>query len=383
MPTLYELQSRFRPRIRMKVAIVHYWFTVWRGGERVVEELLRLFPGADVYAHVADAKLIEAHLPGVRVHETAIARFPFGRRWYRHYLPFMPKALEDLDLQAYDLIISSEAGPAKGVIKRPDALHICYCHSPMRYLWDLAPEYRRQLGVVSGTVLAWLSPWLRLWDVTSAVRVDLFVANSTFVAQRIRAYYGRDSVVIHPPVCIDTAEAPVAGLPPYYLVAGELVGYKRVDLAIAAATTLERRLVVVGEGQQRRRLVSMAGNTVEFVGRVGDAEFRSWLAGARALIFPGLEDFGMVPVEAMAQGTPLIAYARGGANEYLIDGVNGVGFQEQNREGLVAAMLRFEALETRLTRATVRATVLKFSAQRFREQLQAQIGSRLVPAPSA
>lgn len=363
----------------MKVAIVHYWFTCWRGGERVVEELLRLFPEADVYAHVAEPDLVASRMPGLKVRETLIARLPFGRTLYRFYLPFMPMALECLDLQAYDLIISSESGPAKGIIKRPDAIHICYCHSPMRYLWDLAPVYQRQLGRIKGGILAWISPFLRVWDVTTAVRVDQFVANSEFVARRISAYYGRDSIVVHPPVNIGAAlERPVVSASaPYYVVAGELVAYKRAELAIEAANRLRHRLVVVGDGEQRRYLGLLAGDTVEFVGRVSDTEFRRWLAGARALIFPGLEDFGMVPVEAMAHGTPVIAYARGGAHEYLVDGLNGVGFAEQNCESLVDAIRRFEALEPELQPVSIRATVLKFGPERFRAEMDTLIRKHL------
>ncbi|HSW12141.1 MAG TPA: glycosyltransferase [Solimonas sp.] len=365
----------------MKVAIVHYWFTNWRGGERVVEELLRLYPQADVYCHVADHELLQRRLPGLRVQETFIARLPFARRLYRLYLPLMPKALEDLDLQAYDLIISSESGPAKGIIKRPDALHVCYCHSPMRYLWDMSYEYRRSLGHIKGRLLGWMAPRLRIWDVVSAIRVDQFIANSAFVAQRIAAYYGKPSLVIHPPVRVEGAiAAQDSSEAPYYLVAGELASYKRADLAVAAARRLGRRLVVVGDGEQRAALRAMAGDGVEFVGRVSDAEFRRWLAGARALLFPGLEDFGMVPVEAMALGTPLIAYARGGALEYLVEGVNGLGFIEQSCEALCAALLRFEAREQEFSREAVRATVLRFDAARFRNEFSALVRRLAVPA---
>lgn len=365
----------------MKVAIVHYWFSDWRGGERVVAELLRLFPDADLYAHVADPALIAKHLSGRTVRETAIARLPFARTRFRFYLPLMPFALEALDLQDYDLIVSSESGPAKGVIKRPDALHICYCHSPMRYLWDMAPAYRRAMGPLTRALFTCVATPLRVWDASTALRVDRFVANSAFVAQRIAAYYGRDSTVIHPPVDIGVAcDRHEAGGAPYYVVAGELVDYKRVDLAIAAANRLGFRLVVVGDGERRQRLQARAGASVEFVGRVSDAEFRFWLAGARALLFPGLEDFGIVPVEALARGTPLIAYARGGALEYLVDGVNGVGFARQDVDALCAAIARFESLEPCFLPESVRATAMRFEAaafnRRFGELAQALRAAR-------
>jgi len=356
----------------LRVAIVHYWFVNWRGGERVVRELLEVFPGADVYTHVADPELLRTWLPGVTVRQSFIARLPFARRLYRLYLVLMPKALEDLDMQEYDLVISSESGPAKGIIKRPDAIHLCYCHSPMRYIWDQSAAYRRELGGLRGWLLGWMAPMLRIWDVTSAARVDRFIANSRFVARRIESYYGRQSDVIAPPVNVEQVRAevqPVEG-EPYYVVAGELVGYKRTDLAIAVANRLRRRLVVVGAGEQFAALQAVAGDTVEFAGRVGDTEFRRWLAGARALLFPGLEDFGIVPVEAMASGTPIIAYARGGACDYLLDGLNGVGFHHQDEESLAQAVLRFEANEEMFDRAVVSETVARFSAERFRDDIR-------------
>jgi glycosyltransferase involved in cell wall biosynthesis len=366
----------------MKVAIIHYWFTTWRGGERVFEELLRLFPDADVYAHVADHKLIESRIPGLRVRETWIARLPFGRRLFRLYLPLMPMALESLDLQAYDLIISCESGPTKGIIKRPDAVHVCYCHTPMRYIWDLSAQYRRNAGLLKGLFLALISSRLRVWDVTTSMRVDAFVANSTFVSRRIAAYYGRSSTIIHPPVRMQSRRAidgharpPIDE--PYYVVASELVAYKRIDLAIEAARRLGRRLVIVGEGEQLKALKALAGPDVTFAGRVGDDEFAGWLAGARALLFPGLEDFGMVPVEAMANGTPVIAYARGGALDYLVEGVNGVGYEAQTVDSLMSAMQRFELMEPNLQPATIRASVLRFGPARFQQQF-AQLVAELL-----
>ncbi|WP_421793266.1 glycosyltransferase [Hydrocarboniphaga effusa] len=381
----------------MRVAIIHYWFTTWRGGERVFEELLRLFPDADVYAHVADQKLIDSRVPGLQVRETWIAKLPLGRKLFRLYLPLMPMALESLDLQAYDLIISSESGPTKGVIKRPDALHICYCHSPMRYIWDMSAQYRRNAGLLKGLFLSLISTWMRVWDVTTSMRVDAFIANSLFVSRRISSYYGRGSTVIHPPVRMqsvrglsqrDRSARNGPGEEPYYVVASELVAYKRVELAIEAAQQLGRKLVVVGEGEQFKALKAMAGPNVHFAGRVSDDEFAGWLANARALLFPGLEDFGIVPVEAMANGTPVIAYARGGALEYLMDGVNGVGFSTQSVDALAAAIKRFESIESKLRPEAVRASVLRFGPERFQQQFLQVLDSLLdqradLPRPSA
>ena len=373
----------------LRVAIVHYWFVNWRGGERVVRELLEIFPAADVYTHVADPELLRKHLPQVTVHQTFIGRLPWARRFYRLYLPLMPKALEDLDMQAYDLIISSESGPAKGIIKRPDAVHLCYCHSPMRYIWDQSAAYRRELGSMRGWLLGWMAPFLRIWDVTSAVRVDRFIANSRFVARRIESYYGRQSVVVAPPVDLVAGVDVSPAAPsesPYYVVAGELVGYKRVDLAIAVANRLGRRLIVVGSGEQLSALQAVAGPTVEFTGRVSDPDFRRWLAGARALLFPGLEDFGIVPVEAMASGTPIIAYARGGACDYLREGVNGVGFDRQDEDSIIGAVMRFEAAEATFEREAISGSVARFSAARFRAAItalvEAEVARQAAPGES-
>lgn len=328
----------------MKVAIVHYWIVNMRGGERVLEALCRMFPDADIFTHVYDPHIASDIIRCRRVTTTFIARLPLARRFYQSYLPLMPLALEELDLAGYDLIISSESGPAKGVIPPPGAAHLCYAHSPMRYIWDQYHVYKRHAGLLARMVMPALAHKLRIWDVSSAARVDAFLANSTHVASRVKAYYRRAASVVHPPVAVDDFVcAPRAEREPFYLWVGELVSYKRPDLAVEAFNKLRRPLVVIGEGPMRARLERMAGDHIRFLGKA-DFETLKWhLSRCQALIFPGEEDFGIVPVEAMASGRPVIAYGRGGVLDTIRDGETGLLFYDQTTEGLVDAVERFEA----------------------------------------
>ncbi|MEY8253123.1 MAG: glycosyltransferase, partial [Colwellia sp.] len=227
----------------MKVAIVHYWLVNWRGGEKVLQALLEMYPDADVYTHVYDPEAMEGNLDQVNVIETFISKLPRAKKYYQKYLPLMPLALEQLDLREYDLVISSESGPAKGVITSPDATHICYCHSPMRYVWDMYPDYMKSIGRISRTLLFFVSHYLKVWDRLSADRVDFFIANSNFVASRIRKFYRRDSTVINPPVDINEFELE-GNKEDYYLVLGQLTPYKKASLVVKAFQESGRRLVV-------------------------------------------------------------------------------------------------------------------------------------------
>lgn len=358
----------------MKVAIVHYWLVAMRGGEKVIEALCEMFPDADIYTHVYAPERVSDVICRHRVQTTFIARLPYASRRYRSYLPLMPLALEQLDLRGYDLVISSESGPAKGVITSPDTLHVCYCHSPMRYLWNMYHEYREGAGLAGRFVMPWLAHRLRLWDFQTAARVDCFVANSRNVAKRISKYYRRDSVVVHPPVDVSTYQftdvPPPSQEPGYYLHVGELVGYKRVDLAIAACARLGRRLVVVGDGPDAAALHRMAGPEVVFVGRVSNAELRRYYAHCRALLFPAEEDFGIVPLEAMACGRPVVAFGRGGALETVVDGKTGVFFPAQTAEALAAAIERLEVSEPDFDRAVISAHAQGFATDLFKRQMQ-------------
>lgn len=361
----------------MRVAIVHYWLVGMRGGERVLEELCRLYPQAHIYTHVSRPDQLSALLRQHRIVETFIARLPGGRKFYKSYLPLMPLALECLDLTEYDLVISSEAGPAKGVLCAPDALHICYCHSPMRYIWDQFFIYRARAGFLQRLLMPLLSHRLRIWDTASATRPDHIVANSGFVAQRIRKAWGRRSSVIYPPVNVGLFRRPTTAPEDFYLYAGELISYKRPDLVVEAFNQSGRQLRIIGEGPERKKLEPLAGPNIEFLGRVPFDTLKDNYARCRALVFPGVEDFGMVPVEVMASGRPVIAFAQGGAEETVVDGVTGVHFHEQTVEALEAAIDRFVHLEPTLSTDRIIEHAARFDTERFRNAFLALVGEHL------
>lgn len=329
----------------MKVAIIHYWLVGMRGGEKVLEALCEMYPEADIYTHVYVPDMVSETIRKHRVVPTFINRLPRAPRMYKTYLPLMPLALEQLDLRDYDLILSSESGPAKGIIAPPHAVHVCYCHTPMRYIWNMFHDYRASAGSLARLAMPSLAHYLRLWDVASAARVDSFVANSATVADRIRRYYGLDAKVIHPPV--DTSAfspCPASELGDYYLMAGELVSYKRPDLAVRAFNELKLKLVVIGGGEMLSEIRRLAGPTVSVLGPQPFEALKHHYARCRALIFPGEEDFGMVPVEAMASGRPVLAFGRGGATETVATDVTGLFFDEQTIDAISNCIARFERM---------------------------------------
>lgn len=358
-----------------RTAVVHYWLVAMRGGERVLQAILDLLPDATVYTHVLDRAKVAEVVGDRPVRTTFIDRLPLARSQYQKYLPLMPRALEQLDMSGYDLVISSESGPAKGVIVDPEALHVCYCHTPMRYIWDQYHLYLGQAGRVTRLMWPRIAARLRQWDVTSAARVDLFIANSTFVRQRIRKYYNRDAIVIPPPVDVDYFAASGPEKPgDHYLLAGQLVAYKRPDLAIEAFRRSGRQLRIVGDGEDLRRLCRDAPN-ITLLGRIPREALRQEYRTCRALIFPGLEDFGIVPVEAMAAGRPVIAFGRGGVCDSVVPGVTGVLFPEQTVDALNAAIDAFEESATAFDPYRIAHHARSFDrpvfADRFRAALSA------------
>lgn len=359
----------------MKVAIVHYWWLSNRGGEAVVAALIELFPDADLFVHVCDEALVRETLGPTftgRIITSFIARLPGAKRHYQKYLPFMPLALEQLDLSAYDLVISSESGPAKGVVTRPDALHICYCHSPMRYVWDMYHAYLDRAGRVVRTLFPLIAHWLRVWDRVAADRVDVFVANSSFIAARIRKFYRRDAEIIYPPVST-AAFSHEQERGDYYLCLGQLVAYKRADIAVDAFNQLQLPLVVIGEGETFDELKARAGPNVRFLGRQPFSVVKAHLEQCKALIFPGVEDFGIVPVEAMAAGAPVIAYGRGGALDTVVDGKTGILFGEQSVAALAAAVRELESGAVRFEPAVLRRHALGFDKAIFKQRISALV----------
>jgi glycosyltransferase involved in cell wall biosynthesis len=365
----------------MKVAIIHYWLVGMRGGEKVLEALCEMYPQADIFTHVFVPEKISEIVKKHRIIPTFINGLPRAARMYKSYLPLMPLALEKLDLRGYDLVISSEAGPAKGVIAPPEALHVCYCHTPMRYIWNMYHDYYHSAGGLTKLVMPPLAHYLRIWDVTSAARVDSFVANSSTVARRIRRYYNAGSVVIHPPV--DTGAfsiAPSSELEDYFLMAGELVSYKRPDLAVHAFNEMKLRLVVIGGGEMLEKIRRIAGPTVTVLGSQPFAVLKQHYARCRALIFPGEEDFGMVPVEAMASGRPVVAFSRGGATETVKEGISGVFFEEQTTSALSYAVKKLAGME--FSSETIAAHADQFGRRQFIEKMHAHIDSLLAgPEP--
>jgi glycosyltransferase involved in cell wall biosynthesis len=368
------------PLARARIAIVHYWFVNHRGGEHVVESIASMFPQADIFSLVVDPASLPASLRARSIQTSFLQNIPGSRRWHRRFLPLYPLALEQFDLSGYDLVLSSESGPAKGVLTSSNTCHVCYCHSPMRYLWDFYHRYKHgaNFGSLSRPFFTLASHYLRVWDSASADRVDYFVANSRNVASRIRKHYRRDSTVIYPPVQVSHGYVS-RQTSDYYLAVGQFVDYKRLDLAISACNRLGRHLHVVGAGEQYARLRSLAGPTVHFLGPLSDPELREQYAHCRALLFPGEEDFGIVPVEALSFGRPVIAYGRGGVTESVCgfypgapidpEDSSGVFFREQSSESLVQAIVAFERVEHRFSRALIKQRTERFSPDRFQRDL--------------
>ncbi|MEE7439128.1 glycosyltransferase [Methylobacterium oryzae] len=352
----------------MRVAIVHYWLIGMRGGEKVVEALCDLYPEADIFTHAYAPQSMSPTIRAHRVRTSFIGRLPFATSRYKSYLPLMPMALEQLDLRGYDLIISSESGPAKGIIPPSDALHICYCHSPMRYVWNMYHDYRERTGLLTRLLMPPVAHYVRNWDAVSAGRVHEFIANSDTVARRIETYYRRQAKVIHPPV--DTAAfeiAPDGQRGDYHLMVGEMVRYKRPELAIQAFNRLGQPLVVIGGGEMLRELRSMASPHIKILGPQPFEVLKHHYARCQALIFPGEEDFGIVPVEAMASGRPVVAFGKGGVTETVIDGVTGTFFHEQSVDALIDAVQRCRAIGVEPERLVRRAA--DFGVGRFADEI--------------
>ena len=349
-----------------RVAIIHYWLVTMRGGERVLEQLLRLFPQADVFTHVYKPDVVSQTIRNANVRTTFIQRLPRASHNYKTYLPLMPFALEEIDLRGYDLVISSESGPAKGVLAPPDATHICYCHSPMRYLWDHYHQYRDGAGRMGRTTMSTLFPSMRAWDMASAQRVDHVFANSRFIQSRIRRSWGRESTVLHPPVPVRNY-TPTDDVRGEYLWVGQMTAYKRPDIAVEAFNRLGLPLLMIGDGEMLGELRRKAKPNIRFVRWVNYSTLRLAFAQCKALVFTAEEDFGIVPVEANASGRPVIGYGRGGLKDTIIPGETGFFFDEQSTDALTEAVANFQRWGGDLDPESAVANARRFSPEVFQQ----------------
>lgn len=370
----------------MKVALVHDHLVQDGGAEKVLLELQAVFPGAPTYTLLYDPKRVSAEFAGKDIRTSFLQRMPLGLRKYQWFLPLMPSATESYDLSEFDVVISSSSAFAKGIITRPGAIHLCYCHTPTRYLWSDTHSYVQELKAprVLKAALPLILNKLRQWDRLSAERVDRFIANSDTVAGRIRKYYGRDSVVIHPPV--ETAKFEVADGPgTYFLAGGRLVSYKRFDMIIQAFNRLGLPLKIFGDGPQAARYRADARPNIAFTGKVTDAEKAALYRGAIAFIHPQEEDFGITALESMAAGRPVIAYRKGGALETVVEGVTGTFFDDQEWEELATAVIRFDA--SRFDARAIREHAERFDSAVFKRKIASLVSeawkARDAAAPAA
>jgi glycosyltransferase involved in cell wall biosynthesis len=374
----------------MKTAIVHDWLVTYAGAERVLEQMLAVYPEADLYSLIDFVPEAErGFLRGRAVRTSFLQRLPGMRRNYRRFLPLMPLAIEQFDLAEYDLVVSSSYAVAKGVLTGPDQLHLCMCYSPMRYAWDLQHQYLREAGLdrgAKGLLARWMLHRMRLWDYRTANGVDGFIAISRFIERRIRKVYRRDSVVIYPPVDVETF-TPEGPREDFYVTASRLVPYKRVDLIVEAFAAMPgRRLIVIGDGPESARVRSKGGPNVRFLGQQPFEILRDHLRRARAFVFAAEEDFGIAPLEAQACGTPVIAFGKGGVRETIVtsddSAPTGVFFNEQAVPSLIAAVDRFEREAHRMTVEACRANALRFTAERFRRDFRKYVQEQLSRAKS-
>lgn len=362
----------------LKVALVHDWLVSSGGGERVLKVFHNMFPDAPIYTLVYDETKAPAWTRDCDIRTTYIQKWPGAKSHHKLLLSFMPKAWEALDLSEYDLVLSSCSSCCKGVITGPETLHVCYCHSPIRYVWDLYYEYLGSSGVIKQAAMKKMIHNVRMWDYLAAQRVDAFVANSDFVGKRISKFYRRDSVTVHPSGLL--YEGDVQDEPDdYYLVVSRFVKYKRNDLAIEACNELGKRLIVVGSGgEDEKRLHEIAGPTIEFKGSVSDEELVELYKGARALLFPGLEDFGLTPVEAMSAGCPVFAYGKGGALETVVNGETGLLFDSQDVQSLAQCIEKSERKPLLKTRKEIQAYAKSFSEDAFKAKMMDLIAEQFM-----
>ncbi len=355
----------------MKVAIIHDWLTGMRGGELVLDSLLKIYPDAELFTLIYNKGTLNERIENRKIHTAFTNNLPFKASKYRSYLPLFPMAIETLDLRGFDLILSSSHCVAKGIIPPPNSIHISYIHSPMRYVWDLYYDYFPAKSGLKFLIIQAISNYLRSWDVSSSHRVDQYTANSKFIAKRIKKYYARDSVVIHPPCLPEGYKVVSEKKEDFYLIVSAFAPYKRIDLAIDAFRKNGKRLVIIGGGQDEKKLKQSVPSNIEFLGGRPRSEIAEYYKKARAFIFPGLEDFGITPVESQGYCTPVIAFGEGGALETVIDGKTGVFFPEQTVESLNDAISRFEKLSFKTQ--DFQKNINRFTEEKFINEIKNQV----------
>ena len=363
----------------MQIALVHDYLNQMGGAEKVLLTLHDLFPQAPIYTSIYAPNRVDRRFSGMDIRTGFMQKLPLVKKHHQPFLPLFPLAFEQLDLRAYDLVVSDSSAFAKGIVTRSDALHICYCHTPMRWAWNYQDYVERErLGRLARMVLAPTIVLLRQWDYATAARVDYFIANSPNVAERIAKYYRRESVYIPPPV--NTARFDISPTrEDYFLIVSRLIPYKRIDLAIAAFNLLRMPLRIIGTGRDEQRLRRMAGPTIRLMGRQTDEEIRTQMAACRALIFPGEDDFGITPLEAQASGRPVIAYGAGGALASIVPGQTGLFFHTQTPEALAQVVAGFR--ESAFDPMSIRQHALTFGTERFEERFMRFVEAKVAAHP--
>lgn len=361
----------------MKKALIHDWFSTYAGAEKCVESFTDIWDDFEIYSLIdflsdADRNKI---LKGKRAHTSFIQRLPFAKDKYRNYLPLFPLAIEQFDLSGYDVVLSSSHAVAKGVLTHSNQLHIAYVHTPIRYAWDLYHQYLRESGLdrgLKGMLAKYFLHKIRIWDASTTNRVDYYIANSRYIARRIKKTYGKPSDVIYPPVDVDKFTLREAK-EEFYLTASRMVPYKKIDLIVEAFSQTDKKLLVIGDGPDMAKIRSKAGKNVELLGFADDETMADLMGRAKAFVFAAEEDFGITPVEAQACGTPVICFGRGGARETVLDGESGLYFMEQNTKELLAAVAKFEQNYDKFEPAKIRENSLKFSRARFEAEIKSYV----------
>lgn len=365
----------------MKIAIVHDWIIDIGGAENCLKEIFSLYNFSDIYTLVFKEESInKLNIPIERVRSSFIQKLPKAKTKYRNYLPFFPLAIEQFDLSKYDLIISSSHAVAKGVITNSNQIHVCYCHTPIRYAWDLYHQYLKEANLdkgIKGFLAKIILHYIRIWDYTTANRVDYFIANSKYTAKRIKRVYQRDATVIYPPVDVDNFEL-YTKKEDFYLTASRMVPYKKIDIIVEAFSQMpDKKLIVIGEGPDFEKIKSKAGKNVELLGYQPFNVLKDYMQRAKAFVFAAEEDFGIIPVEAQACGTPVIAFGKGGVLETVEENKTGIFFNEQTPESLVDAVKRFELNQDKFDCREIRKNAERFNRERFKREFREFVDKKL------